>query len=177
VDRSAVTGQEWGTLASVAVHVRSAGPADAAFLAEMLVAAAFWRPDGPTGSVQDVLGRPEHAHYISGWPRPGDLGVVAEDGRQLVGAAWLRCLPEHDPGYGFEDAATPELSIGVVQARRGQGVGASLLGALVGAAREHGLSAVSLSVELDNRARRLYGRFGFQRVGAVDGSLTMLLRL
>jgi ribosomal protein S18 acetylase RimI-like enzyme len=34
-----------------------------------------------------------------------------------------------------------------------------------------------LSVEPDNHARRLYKRLGFETVGAVGGSLTMLLRL
>ncbi len=160
----------------VPVHVRPASPADVSFLAEMLVAAAFWRPDGMTGSVQDVRKQPELAHYVLGWPRAGDLGVIAEDG-QLVGAAWLRFLPEHDPGYGFVDAATPELSIGVVPASRGHGVGSSLLAALVAAAREHSLAALSLSVEPDNRARHLYERFGSQEVGTEGGSLTMLLRL
>jgi len=81
----------------VAVRVRPAGPADDDFLAEMLVAAACWRLDGPLGDVHSVLTRPELAHYVSGWPRPGDLGVVAEDGLP-VGAAWLRLLPEHDRG-------------------------------------------------------------------------------
>jgi GNAT superfamily N-acetyltransferase len=38
-----------------------------------------------------------------------------------------------------------ELSIGVALARRGRRVGSSLLGALVSAAREHGLAAVSPS--------------------------------
>jgi ribosomal protein S18 acetylase RimI-like enzyme len=52
-----------------------------------------------------------------------------------------------------------------------------LLAALVAAAREHGLAALSLSVEPDNRARHLYERFGFQEVGTEGGSLTMLLRL
>ncbi len=52
-----------------------------------------------------------------------------------------------------------------------------MLAALVAAAREHGLAALSLSVEPDNRARHLYERFGFQEVGTEGGSLTMLLRL
>jgi len=40
--------------AGVAVRVRPAGPADGDFLAEMLVAAFFWRSDGPHGDVQSV---------------------------------------------------------------------------------------------------------------------------
>jgi len=60
--------------------------------------------------------------------------VVAEDGP--VGAAWLRLLPEHDRGYGFVDAETPELSIGVVPTHRGRGIGSLLLEALAGLARK-----------------------------------------
>ncbi len=162
--------------AGVAVRIRPAGPADGGFLAEMVVAAFFWRPDGPAGDVQSVLARPEVAHYIRGWPKPGDLGVVAEDGPP-VGAAWLRLLPEDDRGYGFVDAETPELGVGVVPTHRGRGIGSLLLEALVVSAREQRYDAMSLSVELDNPARRLYERCGFQVVGAVDGSLTMLLPL
>jgi len=160
----------------VPVRVRPAGPADDDFLGEMLVAAACWRLDGPLGDVQSVLARPELAHYVSGWPRPGDLGVVAEDGPP-VGAAWLRLLPGHDRGYGFVDAKTPELSIGLVPTHRGRGIGSLLLNALIVSARAQRHETLSLSVEPDNPARRLYERCGFQVAGAVDGSLTMLLFL
>ena len=161
---------------AVAVNIRPAGPGDSAFLAEMLVAAAFWRADGPTGSVGDVMARPELAHYIAGWPQPGDRGVIAEAGCP-VGAAWLRFLPASDPGYGFVDADTPEVSVGVVPHWRHQGVGTLLLSALLGQARDAGLTTLSLSVEADNDALRLYARLGFQKVGAAGGSLTMLLTL
>lgn len=112
---------------------------DADFVAEMLVAAAFWRPDGPSGTVRGVLSQPQLAHYVAGWPRPGDIGVIALDGQQPVGAAWVRLLPECAPGYGFVDAATPELSMGVVQAWRGRGVGSRLLDALLAAGCEQGV--------------------------------------
>ena len=102
--------------------------------------------------------------------------MVAEDGPP-VGAAWLRLMAEHDHGYGFVDVATPELSIGVLPTHRGRGVGSSLLDALVVSAREQRHEALSSSVDPDNPARRLYERCGFQVVGAVDGSLTMLLVL
>ena len=94
-----------------------------------------------------------------------------------MGAAWVRFLSESDPGYGFVDAATPELSMGVVQAWRGRGVGSRLLDALIAVAREKGLASLSLSVEPDNYARRLYERVGFRQVDESSGSLTMILRL
>jgi ribosomal protein S18 acetylase RimI-like enzyme len=143
----------------------------------MLVAAAFWRADGPSGSVVDVLSEPTLAHYVTGWPRADDLGVVALDGHQPVGAAWLRLFPASDPGYGFVDAATPELAMGVVRARRGRGIGRQLLDAVIAGARERGVASVSLSVEPDNHARRLYEQVGFRTVDERGGSLTMLLRL
>lgn len=142
----------------------------------MLVEAAFWRADGPHRSVDDVSRQPELAHYVAGWPRPTDLGVVAEVGHP-VGTAWLRLFTAGDPGYGFVNVATPEVSMGVVREWRGRGIGARLLDALVTAAREADLTALSLSVEPDNYARRLYERVGFRQVGQVGGSLTMLLRL
>lgn len=101
--------------------VRRAPASDADFLAEMLVAAAFWRPDGPSGSVAEIMSQPQLAHYVAGWPGAGDVGVMALDGKQPVGAAWLRLLPESDPGYGFVDADTP--SCPWVWCRRGGGAG------------------------------------------------------
>jgi ribosomal protein S18 acetylase RimI-like enzyme len=166
----------WGDTFPVCVSLRPAGPADASFLIETLAEAAFWRPDGPQGSVDDVVRQPELAHYVAGWPQAGDLGVVAE-AEHPVGAGWLRFFAASDPGYGFVDVATPEVSMGVVREWRGRGVGARLLDALVAAAREADLPALSLSVEPDNYARRLYERVGCRQVELAGGSLTMLLRL
>jgi ribosomal protein S18 acetylase RimI-like enzyme len=156
--------------------LRPANAADAPFLTEMLVVAAFWRPDGPVGGPAEVLGRPELAHYVSGWPKPGDSGVIAEAGGP-VGAAWLRQFSPTDRGFGFVDADTPELSIAVADGWRGRGVGAALLGELVAMAQAGGRTGISLSVERENYAWRLYERFGFEVVDEVGGSFTMLLRL
>ena len=158
------------------VEIRPADAADGPFLTEMLVAAAFWRPDGPAGSLSDVMDQPELAHYVAGWPRPSDRGVIAED-EHPVGAAWFRFFPASDPGFGFVDAETPEVGMGVMLSRRGQGMGARLLSSLVAQARSDGLAALSLSVETDNFARGMYERVGFRAVGSVGGSLTLLLRL
>ena len=158
------------------VEIRAAEAADGPFLTEMLVAAAFWRPEGPAGSVTEVMDEPELAHYVSGWPQVSDRGVIAVD-ENPVGAAWFRLLPASDPGFGFVDAATPEVGMGVMLSRRGQGIGFRLLSSLVAQAHSDGLAALSLSVERDNYARGLYERVGFRTVGSVGGSFTMLLRL
>jgi hypothetical protein len=44
-------------------------------------------------------------------------------------------------------------------------------------ARREERVAVSLNVEAENPARRLYRRFGFEPVGGVGGSPTLLLLL
>ncbi len=94
-----------------------------------------------------------------------------------IGAAWWRWFSAADPGFGFVDEAVPEVSIGVLEDRRGQGIGTLLMQELIAAAGARGLAALSLSVESDNPAARLYRRLGFVAVGRVDASLTMRLDL
>lgn len=163
-------------MACVPAVLRPARGSDAPFLTEMLVAAAFWRSDVPVGTVQEVMRDSALAHYVAGWPRAGDLGVIAES-EHPIGAAWMRYFPARDPGFGFVDAAIPEVAMGVISQCRGRGVGNRLLAALVDGARGQQVDALSLSVEADNDARRLYERVGFRTVGTLGGSLTMLLRL
>ncbi len=149
---------------------------DAVFLAEMLAVAADWRPGITPRTVSEVMGDPDLAHYIRGWPIEGDVGVVAEVDRP-IGAAWWRFCSADEPGYGFVNAVTPEISIGVVEQARGQGHGELLLQGLIEEGRKLGLQSLSLSVEPDNPAKRLYERHGFRMVGGVGGSVTMVLTL
>lgn len=111
---------------------------------------------------------PEAEKYVDGWGRPGDLGVIADDD---LGAAWIRRFTKEDHGYGFVAPDVPELSIGVAKDARGRGVGTALLEELL---TQTGDSSISLSVETDNPAVRLYERFGFVRVGYVGTAWTML---
>lgn len=158
------------------VSLRKATAADVAFLQEMLLVAADWRFERPRRTVADVLDDASVAHYVAGWPRPGDVGIVAE-GAEPVGAAWWRFFPSDDPGYGFVDDSVPEVSVGVRHGFRRQGIGTMLLLALIAHARTAGLRALSLSVERDNNAAVLYEELGFEVVAAEDGAFTMLLAL
>ena len=83
---------------------------------------------------------------------------------------------EQEPGFGFVDAETPELTIGVVPSRRGKGIGSSLLDALLEQAREDGFERISLSVEKTNPAVHLYESRGFRTVQG-DGDVLMVAEL
>lgn len=57
---------------------------------------------------------------------------------------------------------------------RGQGIGESLLRAVEEAAAKLGCCAITLEVKEDNRARRLYERYGFEG-GGPDGGLSLFM--
>ena len=142
-----------------------------------LVAAMDWRDQG-AWDAQTVLDTPDVAHYATDWPREGDVGLVADDAADAVGAAWWRTFTAHDPGYGYIADDVPEIGLAVLPLARGRGLGAALLSALVDEAREHGIRGLSLSVEDGNdAARRLYERAGFSVCGRSGDSDTLVLWL
>jgi len=125
----------------------------------------------------DVDGMPDIAHYYTAFPAERDFGLVDDDAGTVRAVAWLVFLPEDEPGYGFVDADTPELSITTFEGFRGRGIGGALLAQLIALAQSRGLERLSLSVEDGNNARHLYERAGFRVVGRNGGSDTMLLKL
>jgi ribosomal protein S18 acetylase RimI-like enzyme len=145
--------------------IRPAGAQDLPFLRDMLRHAYYAR----WGNEADV----PLERYVAGWGRRGDTAVVAIDQFQPVGAAWYRLFTEDEPGYGFVDPETPELTIAVVPSRRGKGLGKELLTALLDQARKDGFTAVSLSVEPDNPALHLYEHQGFRKTGERAGAFVM----
>jgi ribosomal protein S18 acetylase RimI-like enzyme len=163
------------------VVIRPAQADDEPFLWDMGWEATAVDPGLRAMGREAAFALPHVRKYLDGWGRPGDAGVVAvgDDGRRL-GAAWYRLFPADDAGYGFVAADVPELAIGVADEARGQGVGGALLDALVAMAREQGYRAVSLSVDRQNPARRLYERHGFRDAGVsdpADTSVTMIVSL
>lgn len=158
------------------MRFRPAVPGDLPHLIDMLLEAYNW--GGVERFTTDQLAMNDHAwRYIDGWPRAGEFGVIAEiDGRR-AGAVWARLMPASRPGYGYVADDVPELSLGVVAEFRGQGVGRALLGEVIAAARDAGYERLSLSVEPENFAAKLYRSVGFEVVGRNGGSDTMVLAL
>jgi GNAT superfamily N-acetyltransferase len=113
---------------------------------------------------------------VNAWGRSGDRCLIAIDEFHPVGAAWYRLYSADEPGFGFVDEQTPELTIGVVPSRRGKGIGSELLDALLARARGDGFGRLSLSVEKTSPAVHLYESRGFRTVHG-DGDLVMVAEL
>jgi ribosomal protein S18 acetylase RimI-like enzyme len=150
--------------------IRRGAHADVTFMRSMLAHAYHWRVAGLDAPIP-------LARYTENWGREGDVAVIAMEGGNRLGAAWLRLFRASAPGYGFVDEQTPELTISVVPSRRRHGLGQELLDALLERARAAGVAAVSLSVEAESPAVAFYERNGFTEVGESHGGLTMRLEL
>jgi ribosomal protein S18 acetylase RimI-like enzyme len=158
-------------------QLRRASLSDLPFLEEMLFEAAFWRASHPRPAFEIGLQRPDLAKLLRGWGRRGDTGFVAVSAASdRLGAAWYRHWSKEDHSYGFVSEEIPELAIGVRPEARGRGVGGLLLRALLAEAGRQGIVQVSLSVEADNPAQRLYERMGFERIGREGNAWTMVAR-
>lgn len=140
---------------------------DVRFLRDMLRHAYHWRlnedPELPV------------YRYVQHWGRRGDAGVIAFDGPNVYGAAWYRLFTAVEPGFGFVDERTPEVTIAVVPSRRGRGTGTELLEALLDRARADGFEQISLSAQAGQTG--FYERHGFRAVRTAEGAVTMLARL
>jgi len=147
--------------------LRPVGIHDVRFLRDMLRHAYHWR-------LSEASERPVY-RYVANWGRPGDAGVLALEGPHAYGAAWYRLFAANEPGFGFVDERTPELTIAVVPSRRGKGGGAELLEALLDRARSEGYVAVSLSTAREQAS--FYERFGFETVTEMPQAVTMVARL
>lgn len=151
-------------------------------LAEAVLGNVNWC--GPRFTPANVSEWPEFARYTVLVSNRGDFGLVAqmtgevdgaeeEDG-EAVGVVWAQFFTDDQPGYGFIDEATPELSVWVREGCRGRGIGRALLRAMKDEALRRGIPRLSLSVEEGNFARILYADEGFRAVPGREKDGVML---
>jgi GNAT superfamily N-acetyltransferase len=158
------------------VEIRDLRLDETQFLRDMLYAAIDWNPARPLPSKEQLLEFPQLTMFYEGWARAGDTGLVAEEGGRALGLAWYRFFTEDVHGEGYVDEATPEVAVAVVDGERGRGIGTALMDAIHARAREQGVEQISLSVDADNPARRLYVRLGYLDVeGDEHGKMVFAL--
>ena len=159
------------------MQIRELRPEETPFLEDMLYAALAWRPGVEPPPREWVLAHPQVVVFHAGWGRAGDVGLVAEEGGQPIGLVWYRFFTDDEHGEGYVDVETPELAIAVLDGHRGRGVGQLLMETIHTRARVDGVAQISLSVDRDNPARRLYERLGYVELDAEDEDGRMVLPL
>ena len=152
--------------------IRAMRPEEYPLLQEFLYQAIFL-PEGTVPPSRSVIDLPELQIYIADFgTRFGDYCLVAEINRKVIGAAWSRIMED----YGHIDKDTPSLAISLLPEYRDQGIGTKLLSNLLSLLYEKGFHQVSLSIQKENPAFRLYKRAGFQILKENGTEYLMLLK-
>jgi RimJ/RimL family protein N-acetyltransferase len=147
--------------------------AEVSLLTDFLYEAIFQRENEPRLS-RTVLQEPAIWIYIDNFgTKKDDHCLVAEIDGKIVGAIWVRCMK----AYGFIDDDTPEIAMSVYAEYRGKGIGTKLLKEMLKFLNEKGYKQVSLSVEKDNYAAKMYNNFGFSVIKEKENDYLMLHRL
>lgn len=119
---------------------------------------AIYQPDRTRLLPRTVIQRSDLWIYIDGFgSQNGDICLVAEVNRIIVGAVWTRLIH----ACGFVDGHTPELAISVYPAFQGKGIGTRLMQEMLQLLKTKSYKQVSLSVSKDNYAVQMYRRLGF----------------
>jgi len=102
-----------------------------------------------------------------------DICWVAVVDESIIGAAWSRL----GCSYGKMDDATPELAISIYPEYRGNDIGSLLLQSLLDCLCKKGYVRVSLSVDKDNYAVRMYKKAGFEILEEREHDYLMMKKL
>jgi ribosomal protein S18 acetylase RimI-like enzyme len=131
---------------------------NAALLSNFLYEAIFV-PSGMQPPSRDILADPQLQVYVQDFGKQtGDFGLFAEVEGVIAGAVWARIMED----YGHIDNETPSLAIALYKEYRGKGVGTALLQAMLKLLQEQGYEQVSLAVQKENYAVKLYTACGFR---------------
>jgi GNAT superfamily N-acetyltransferase len=160
-----------------AFTIRDGTTQDLPLIKQILYGALAWTPARVLPPLDHLMVHPEVIRYHRDWGRPGDLVVIAMANDASIGGAFCRLFTDDDHGHGYVDPATPELAIAVFEGHRGRGVGGALLAALEDRARRAGIAQLSLSVDAENPAGRLYARAGYREVHRDAEGIRMLKQL
>ncbi|MDO4630948.1 MAG: TIGR00730 family Rossman fold protein [Corynebacterium sp.] len=119
----------------------------------------------------DVTAESPFAPYLTFDPQRGDIGLILEDEQhQPVASMWVAFIK----ASGFIAESVPEMVVSVDPTWRGKGLGGWLVKQAINYGRTHGWQGISVSVEPESPARRLYARNEFVTQNANDIMLRTL---
>lgn len=127
-------------------------------LLEHFLYEAIFIPVGVEPPPKTIINMPELQEYIADFGSlKDDKAIVAEVEGEIIGSVWVRIMND----YGHIDDDTPSLAMSLYKEYRGLGIGTALLKEILLNLKLAGYTKVSLSVQKDNYAVKLYKKVGF----------------
>ena len=135
---------------------------------------AIFVPEGMFAPPKSIINQPELQVYITDFgKKKDDIGLVAEVGKKVVGAVWVRIMDD----YGHIDNDTPSFAISLYKDYRGFGIGTDLMKEMLRILKDRGYKQASLAVQKANYAVRMYQKTGFEIVDENGEEYIMLRRV
>ena len=132
---------------------------------------AIFIPEGITPPPFEIIKQPELQVYIKGFKeQDGDICLVTECDSKIVGAVWVRIMND----YGHVSDDIPSLAISLLPEYRGKGIGTALMKSMQEMISRQGYKGISLSVQKQNYAAKMYRKLGFKTIEDKDEELIMV---
>ncbi|MBR5341025.1 MAG: GNAT family N-acetyltransferase [Erysipelotrichaceae bacterium] len=135
---------------------------------------AIFIPEGMEAPDRDILNRPELQVYVKDfYLKDSDCCLVSEKKGKVIGAVWSRIMND----YGHIDDDTPSLAISILPEYRNTGIGTALMREMFELLHKKGFGNVSLAVQKDNYALKMYEKLGFEKYSENSEEYIMIKEL
>lgn len=135
---------------------------------------AIFIPEGTEKPPKNIIDNQELQVYIKDFGnKKDDNCVVALYDNKIIGACWVRIM--NDYGHIADD--TPSLAISVLEEYRGKGIGTKLMESILKLLKEKGYKQVSLAVQKDNYALKMYKQVGFDIIDENEQEYIMIYKI
>ena len=119
---------------------------------------AIYIPKGVNPPKKSIIENAELQVYVKDFGKyRDDIALVAEVDGKIVGAVWARIMND----YGHIDDDTPSLAISLYKEYRSNGIGTGLMQEMLLHLKKVGYKRVSLAVQKENYAVKMYKKVGF----------------
>ena len=134
---------------------------------------AIFIPEGIEPPPENIILQPELQVYVKDFGKsPHDKAFAAIHDDNIIGAVWVRIMDD----YGHIDDYTPSLAISVLPDFRNMGIGTALMIKILDELKNN-YEKVSLSVQKENYAVKMYHNVGFKTVDENEEEYIMVCEL
>ena len=135
---------------------------------------AIFIPEGVAPPPKSIIEQPDLQVYVRDFgTEKDDICFVAEADNRIVGAVWVRDMPD----YGHIEDGVPSFAISLYKQYRNFGIGTALMKNMLDELRRRGYDRASLAVQKANYAVRMYKKAGFEIVDENEEEYIMVCRL